>query len=108
MSRPLRYPVGLSGARQSSTSATSKTDAWETHAWKTTNTKRTIYLWTGDIFSSDEWCSDRTPKWAKQSAFDQLGLPEQACVGLISAGLTHELCEPLNALPSTYSAFPDL
>jgi hypothetical protein len=61
------------------------------------------FMWIGDIFYTDEWCTWSWSKSELQSAFDDFGMPEQACVDFTADDLTYELCEPLYELPATYN-----
>ena len=48
----------------------------------------------GDIFQTVEGCG--TNPNAMQEAFDELGMPELACLVVATGGVDHEYCAPLN------------
>ena len=56
----------------------------------------TGYIRIGDGFQTNEDLGCGADPNAMQDAFDQFGLPEQACVVVKSAGVDHEYCAPLD------------
>lgn len=51
------------------------------------------FLHIGDIFQTSEGCGSNPT--AMQDAFDEIGLPETACVTVTVGGVDHEYCAPL-------------
>jgi len=52
------------------------------------------YVHIGDGYQTTEGCGDNPN--AMQEAFDLLGMPDIACVGVTAYGSSHEYCAPLN------------